>query len=68
MWCEAFLAVQGTMAGILFGLSHLNNSEVSLKALYYKKGYVCMYVCMCVCDVCTQSVMYVCAGCWGGTS
>ena len=32
-WC-----VQGTVAGILFGLSHLNNSEVSLKALHYKKG------------------------------
>ena len=28
------------MAGILLGLSHLDSSEVRLKSLTYKKGYV----------------------------
>lgn len=29
---------QGTLTGILLGLSHLDNSEVTLKAISFKQG------------------------------
>ena len=38
--CTCSFCLQGTLPGILIGLYHLDNSELTLKALNCKTGYI----------------------------
>ena len=40
---KLFSFSQSTLTGILLGLGHLDNSEVTLKAISYKQGSVMVY-------------------------